>query len=268
MALIIGGLARSGTTLLWRLCNLHPEIKLTYEFREFYALGKPYRKYISSLLGRMWSRGIFSNRILGPTELKHRSLRKLYILRCLAFAAQYSRSLYTNDGSIIDAMTIEKTLNALFPEARIVGDKYPGYVFKLDELTAQEGLFCLIIYRDCRDVASSMLKKIRKDWKNQPWTENMNTAGKIAARWVNAIEQMERYSDRIKTINYETLIRRPESELRLLGKWLGVQPSSFPKEIIRDDSIGKYRTGLTDKELEDVMKIAGPTMARQNLLND
>lgn len=58
------------------------------------------------------------------------------------------------------------------------------------------------------------------------------------------------------------LIQQPERELEALGNWLGVDPSGFPKELILDDSIGKYKSGLTDEELTDVMKIAGPTMAR------
>lgn len=267
MALVIGGLPRSGTTLLWRLCNLHPEIRLTYEFRQFYGLGKPYREYMLSLLGRMWSRGIFTNRILGPSESKNRALRRINIIRSLAFSAHYSYSLHRNHRGAIDATVVEATLKTLFPRARIVGDKYPFYVYRLDELTAQEGLSCLIIYRDCRDVTGSMLKRVRTDWRNHQWTLNLNTAERIASRWVDAIEQMERYFDRIKTINYENLVRHSETELQALGKWLGVDPSGFQKEIIRDASIGKHRTGLTNKELEDVMKIAGSTMARLQLID-
>jgi hypothetical protein len=58
------------------------------------------------------------------------------------------------------------------------------------------------------------------------------------------------------------LINQPDVELKTLGSWLGVDPTGFPKEIIRDTSIGKYNIGLSDKELATVMEVAGPTMSQ------
>jgi hypothetical protein len=90
----------------------------------------------------------------------------------------------------------------------------------------------------------------------------MDTAEKIAAQWVRAVEIMERCSDRIKMIRYEDLVQQPKRELQTLSDWLGVDPSGFPNGLIRNASIGNYKSGLTNEELTNVMKIAGTTLAR------
>jgi hypothetical protein len=163
-------------------------------------------------------------------------------------------------------LTIEAVLKNIFGGARIVGDKYPGYIFQLDKLAVTEGLSCLIIYRDCRDVTSSSLKEARTTWRDQRFAKRFDTAGKAARQWVDAIESMERHIDQLHVIRYEDLVTAPIQELELLGKWLSVDPGGFPAHIIRDASVGKYKSGLSDNELAAVMEIAGPTMARLGYL--
>ena len=63
-------------------------------------------------------------------------------------------------------------------------------------------------------------------------------------------------------MHYEDLIKEKERELKVLGEWLGVNPAGFDAGVIRDTSIGKYKTGLSDEDLTTVMDIAGPTMAK------
>lgn len=262
MVLLIGGHARSGTTMLWRLCNGHPDIRLTYEFRAFYALGKPFQEYQREILEHMRYRGIYENRVLGLPDTGNRLLRGINILSGYGFAARYLFGLRRYRKAPIDSAAVEATLKGLFPHARVVGDKYPNYVFMLDKLTGIDGLSCLIIYRDCRDVTSSTLRRVRTDWRNKRWATGINSAEKVATRWVRAVELMKHYAERIKMTRYEDLIQQPELELEALGNWLGVDPSGFPKELIRDASIGNYKSGLTDEELTSVMKIAGPIMTR------
>jgi hypothetical protein len=163
MILLIGGHARSGTIMLWKLCNGHPEIRLTYEFSEFYALGKPYREYEHEMLLHMQYLGIYENRVLGQPDTGNRLVRAMNILHCYAFVARYLFKLYRYRQAPINSAAVEAALKSLFPQARVVGDKYPNYVFKLDELTEVDALSCLIIYSDGRDVTSSTLKRVRTD---------------------------------------------------------------------------------------------------------
>jgi hypothetical protein len=92
--------------------------------------------------------------------------------------------------------------------------------------------------------------------------EKINTAEKIALSWVRSIELMERHKDKVHIIRYEDLVLEPGPVLKALGDWLGVDPAGFPKGLAHPASFGKYKTGLTGEELETVMELAGPTMAR------
>jgi hypothetical protein len=161
---------------------------------------------------------------------------------------------------------IETVLQSIFPQTRVVGDKYPEYVFWLDEFAQIDSLYSLIIYRDCRDVTNSTLKKAKTTWRDKSWVKKINTAEKIAKRWVRAIEMMERHKDKLHIIRYEDLMREPKRELKALGRWLGVDPAGFPEKMVRNTSIGKYKSGLSDEELATVINIAGPTMERLGYL--
>ena len=122
-----------------------------------------------------------------------------------------------------------------------------------------------MIYRDCRDVTSSHLKLARTSWSNQWWIRDQDTAEKVATLWVAALESMERHRDRIHIICYEDLVREPRRVLAALAEWVGFDPAAFPETTlnsVREDGIGKHRSGLSEQELEAVMNIAGPTMAR------
>ena len=254
MVLLIGGHMRSGTTLLWRLCNTHPDIALTNEFNYFSGLGKAYIKHSRPLLKRLWKQTI------------RRQIRLAQLLRNYAFVTRYLFNLQRHRDGLIDGAAIEATLRSIFPKARIVGDKQPYYAFLLDEFAAINGLSWLIIFRDCRDVTSSMLERYRTKWHKNSWMRKYyNTAEKVAKHWVHSIETMERYRDKIHIIRYEDLVQEPRRELEALAKWLGVDCPGFSESIIsniRNTDIGTYKTGLTDEELDTVMKIAGPTMAR------
>jgi hypothetical protein len=138
-------------------------------------------------------------------------------------------------------------------------------VFLLDRVAGNPGLSCLIIYRDCRDVVSSMLERVRTVWRQRSWSQGVDNAEKVATRWVRSIELMERYQEQICTVCYEDLVSRPRTELERVAQWLAVDPAGFAEARIRSvatASVGKYRTGLTQEELATVMRIAGPTMAR------
>ena len=244
MALIIGGHLRSGTTLLTALCHEHPDITLVWEFGLFVPLGKPYHAYTRHLLER-WRRK------------RNWPLKKhLFMLRYLLQMHKYRHR------KVIDLPAVEGTLLSMFPDTRIVGDKYPGYAFILDRLVEADGLSRLIIYRDYRNVANSVLKKVHTDWRNRPFATEMNTAGKIAKRWVQAISIMERHADKVHLIRYEELVNHPKEVLQVLGTWLGVEPQGFKHEKIHANSVGQYKQGLSHQEVADIMAIAGPTMER------
>jgi DNA-binding ferritin-like protein (Dps family) len=203
------------------------------------------------------------NRLWGKT--KNRRIRLRGHMRNLAFVARYLFEMRRYRNALIDIEAIESILKSIFPKAHIVGDKTPDYLLSLDRLVLNNGLNCLIIFRDCRDVTSSVLVQIRTKWRKKHWKHNFDTAEKIAERWVRRIEIMERNKGKIHIVRYEDLVLEPRQELDKLAEWLGIDAAGFSDNLIsniRKTSIGKYKTGLTKEELDTVMSIASPTMAR------
>jgi hypothetical protein len=243
---VIGGHQRSGTTMLRGMCNRHPQITMTLEFANFRGLGRRYFGY-RRLLKHRWR--TIQRKV--PQEWQQD-----------AFSEAYLQELGPYRGRRIDAAVIGQVLQRLFPDAKVVGDKYPDYVFMLDDLAQDDTLKRVIIYRDCRDVTSSVLVKVRTDWKHHGFIKKLDTPEKIARRWITAIELMETHRDRVFAIRYEDFVESPRQIAQGLGEYLGVEPSGFPTQHLRTDSVGKYRQGLSRHELDAVLAVAGPVLER------
>ena len=71
---------------------------------------------------------------------------------------------------------------------------------------------------------------------------------------------MDKYKDKLHIIRYEELVTSPQKVLLNLGDLLQIDPDNFNHRIVHARSVGKYRQGLTDRELSEVIEVAGPTM--------
>lgn len=267
MVLIVTGHQRSGTTLLMRLCNTHPEISLTSEFGNFYHLDQPYAAYRRFILQRWWQK-----RNAAFLDDRQQRLKGANSLVNLGFVIQYLRQINlrkiylpqvarTPLGDRVGVETIEAALKSLYPGASLVGDKYPDYVFRLRYLTPHPNLRTLVIYRDPRDVASSSVLRTRTDWQ-QFWPEELRDPANVARRWVEFAGYMERHAGKIHLVRYEDLVTGPREVMEGIGRWLGIDPAGFDLSLIRPDRVGKHKQGLTDEETAAVLDIAGPTMQR------
>lgn len=261
MVLVIGGHPRSGTTLLRRLLDHHPEIALTGEFANFKRLGRTRNDHARDIARRWWQIRVKERSIL-PQPLRRKPFPTV---RKHAFIMRYLTGILTDGAARIDSPAIERTLQRIFPGKRIVGDKYPGYVFRLAELQ-DPALKRLVIYRDGRDVVSSALKNARTKWAHRPFSRKYDSAEKVARRWVEAIGEMETHADSIHVLRYEDLVGDPAAALTAVGEWLDVDPTLFPVGMVRTTSVGKHGKGLTDEELDTVTEIAGPTLERYGYL--
>lgn len=256
MSLLICGHQRSGTTLLSHVLGYHPEVQLTVEFGNFLGVGLSRGEYVRFLLDRWWVLKRRNN-LLIPFKL-----RRLNFLRNHVFIPRYLLAYSRYGVQPVTAASIESSLRHIFPHAKVVGDKFPDYLFHLRQLTAAGEVEPLVIYRDCRDVASSTLRQARTKWRDAEWVKWLDTPEKVAQRWVWAIQIMEQNADRIHIVRYEDLVTNPNPVLRAIGTWLGVEPSGFSPRRIATDKIGKYRSGLNPEELKTVIDVAGPTMER------
>jgi hypothetical protein len=256
MALIIGGHPRSGTTLLARLCMCHPQIGFTNELQNFSAINTSYWEHLRKIRKNWLVRGVLRR------SSKHSPWSSQ--LRSAVFLARYTINLLPDAGRPVGVTQIEVVLRRIFPHAMLVGDKHPRYVFMLDQLAAEHGLKRVIVYRDGRDVVSSMLAKIRGDWRRLPILRELNSAEKIPRSWVLAIEAMEQHRSQCYGLRYEDLVNQPAEQLSSLASWLGVRPDGFRLRMVRGSSVGKYQTGLNAEELGQVTLIAGPALTRLN----
>jgi hypothetical protein len=254
MALIVTGHQRSGTTLLARLFDAHPEVRITGEFGNFLEVGAPRTRYVRRQLKR-WG------------GIAVRGWRRNVMIQSNRFVLQYLHRVVGAGADGVTVEVIEKALHELLPGAKVVGDKYPEYIWGLDDLVANAGLSTLVIYRDCRDVTSSTLVRARTDWRRMPlFVRQLDTAEKVARRWVRAIDLMEAHRDKILMVRYEELVTNTSEQMGRISEWLGIDPAGFDVGQITGRSIGKYKRGLTQAETDTVVKIAGPTMARLGYL--
>ena len=252
MVLLIGGHPRSGTTILRQLCDRHPEMRVTSEVGCFLPTVSSYRAHSSHVLKRLL-------RVGNKYSFSSSHHNALFITRYMFMVSRFRQQS-------IDSRAIEAVLRRIYPRARIVGDKWPDYVYELDKLVGVDGLRLVIIYRDCRDVVSSTLKKARTDWRGMPFAKQVDSPEKVAARWVRAIESMQRHQKRVHVIRYENLVQNPLAELEGLAVWLNIDPWVFPFKLIRDTSVGKHKDSLSADELAKVIDIAGPTMRQLGYL--
>ena len=263
MILLIGGHQRSGTTLLQTLCHLHPEIGLTNEFGNFTYLGHSFNEYARHVWTR-WRRvqGMLAFDVADSGSTQRMKFKNLaFIVRHLYFLRQQC------GGTAVTPAALEAIYHRMFPCVKVIGDKWPHYLYRMNKFVKEDDLVRLVIYRDCRDVASSTLVKARTSWKNSDWVGNMDTAEKIATRWVRAIEIMETHADKLVILQYEALMHEPAKELQRISEAIGVNPAGFPPDMIDPGSIGKYQKGLTPEELGTILKVAGPTMERLGYLS-
>ena len=259
-AVILTGHHRSGTSILALLCNSHPDIAITNEFGNFGALGEPWAAYARFIFSRWWHR---RNVPFALAPVYARRVRGAYMLKNLIFISRYLYAIAGQRIGQVDAAVIAAALRTMTPEKRVFGDKHPDYVFQLDRFARMESLRCVFIYRDPRDLANSVVAVSRTVWRNS-FPSELREAEEVARRWVHMIDIWQQQSAKVHAIRYEDLVLTPGAVLPALGAWLGVDPDGFQHQMLRADSVGKYRTGLSEQETLDVLAIAGSTMRRLN----
>jgi hypothetical protein len=262
-------MGRSGTTILQRLCNAHPQMRVTDEFGNYAFLGDPFHRYAARTAARIHTIG-GRWRILGPPGYLSSRLPHDFGVRSRNHAANLQNCavhLLRLARHCPVTVTLDRLVRADAhdnQELLVVGDKLPSYALMWDRLVPLPDLLRLVIYRDCRDVTSSFLRKVRTDWKRRPWARYVDTAEKVAIRWVRAIEDLESRAQSLHIMRYEDLVADPRAILDRLAGWLEVGPGGFDPGMVSATSVGKHLQGLTKKELEDVLRVAGPTMDRLN----
>lgn len=207
----IGGAARSGTTMLVRVLNSHPEVTITSEFGSFEMLGTTFYRHILNARKRWWS-----NPLLSVSRKSLWSNNKTYNL---IFLIRYIVKLLPYWQAPITGRVLRKALSDIFPDQRIIGDKLPNFVVQLEELTKIENVYPVIIYRDPRDVARSWIDKVETgSWSSWPHGKRPEDVIQVfAPYWVNGIEAIQAHADELFVVCYEGSVTSPCDVTRELG---------------------------------------------------
>jgi hypothetical protein len=232
--LFIVGCARSGTTLLHRIVDAHPQIAITPEMH--------------------WITRHFKNqnRLVTPelvSELAgHKRFAQFEIPR-----EEFEGLL--GSGEAVPYPTFLNRVFGLYGKVKnkpLVGNKTPAYVRSILDLHAlwPEAKFVHII-RDGRDVCLSILNWKKADrtagryasWEEDPvsttalWWERKVRTGREAGAQLGSKLYCE--------VRYESLISRPEQECQRLCEFL---------DVIYDDAMIRFAEGKTRTDLPNARK--------------
>lgn len=249
---LVTGHPRSGTTVLTRLLDTHPEIEVTFELGAFMGLDAPYEQYRRGLRLGYRDRPV---RRVGAGNPRGRTWASR------RFVAEFRYRLWRRRGGVIALTDVADVLSRTL-RSRRVGDKLPRYVFDLDDLARRDGLDRIVILRDCRAVTASTLARVRSGWSGRAWTERIDTPSKVAANWTRAVECVERNAARLHVVRYEDLVEDPAGCARMLAAALDVDPHGFDLALVRKPDGGKLCRFLDDRDLAAVEETAGDALRR------
>jgi hypothetical protein len=251
-AFLVAGHPRSGTTVLTRLLNTHPEVEATFELGAFARLDAPYPEYRRALRLSYRDRPVRGVGARSPRARTWASRR---------FVAEFRYRLWRRRRrGVIGLETVADLLSRTLRRSW-VGDKLPSYVFELDDLAPREGLDRIVILRDCRAVTASTLARVRTGWKGRGWTERIDTPAKVAANWVRAVESMERNLSRVQVIRFEDLLEDPRRCVESLAAYLDLDPVAFDASLVRRP-VSRPDQLLDHASRAAVEEVAGEAMDR------
>jgi hypothetical protein len=243
LLLVITGFPRSGTTLLNQIVSSHPDIEVSFEFRNL-NVPLPYTNYIAQLRANWQARRLL--------EWRGRFFRNaLRTLKSAWFYYRFLSLLQSYEGQTIDAEIVLNSLKRIFPNKRYVGDKFPLYIERIPELSRISVARRIVIYRDIRHVVPSFHRK---------FAALGHETRTIAENWAKAMALTAEYQDSLHLIRYEDLLKNPQEIIQAMADYLDLAPEGFRHNIIRSNNDGDYRQKLSESELADIMDAAGEQM--------
>jgi hypothetical protein len=262
--ILIGGLERTGTSLIFALLASHPRIAMTrrtnwwtYFYGRFGDLRKDeaLRRILDEMRRYRRHRKLELDfeRLERDFRAGERTYCRLFDLMETQHAERLGRPRW-GDKSLHTERYAERVY-ACFPDARIIH-----------------------LIRDPRDRYASALKR---------WRSNRGGVGSATAAWLASVElgarNTKRYPGRYRLLRYEDLVRDPEGELRSVCEFIGepYEPAmlgmagatdfrdaggnssygKFSTGEISPRSVGRYREVLSDRQVAFVQRTAGRAMA-------
>jgi hypothetical protein len=263
---LIVGTARSGTTLVQRLCCELPDVWVPPETHFWALASEAADRFDFPLRGR--------NRIEMVAWMMDRVDPRTLPVRQSAIVDEIGK----RDERAALWVVFESLVSAMSPPVEHLGEKTPGHVAHWEQLTAAvPDLKIIGLVRDPRAVLRSHRKV--------PWGDR--DAWLLAERWVAHQRSLEDASrllgpDRCMVMRYEELVASPEEHQASIASFLGVanDPTPLDPILLRDhplfperetwkaealgevttDRTGDWDDDLTVNDVAIIDAVAGPNL--------
>ncbi len=259
--IFIGGVPRSGTTLLRVILDTHPRIFCGTELRVIQSLAHLWRNAWESAAGPL-------KEGYGIEDEDFRVIFRELILSFLLPAWEKSGKPRLAEKTPSNFLAFNE-LRRLFPDSPLVH-----------------------IIRDGRDVVTS---RVERDLDAEPDTDPVAIAALRARMWADAMGLRDRmvadprFASHYFELRYEDLVRDPRRVLEQLFAFLGEEfdadvlgfyriernvdgTEEWSADAVRrpifTDSIGRYRTDLAPEALDAVLANAGPALRALGYIED
>ena len=230
--IFIGGLHRSGTTLMRRLLDSHPHIACGPESNMF---RDNQLERIYTYLRTIWARGLDPSYEFAPHTVDQVMAGLIHAV-VMPNSQKQGKPRWAHKTP--ETILFIDTLFALFPAAQFIH-----------------------LIRDPRDAFCSVRERAAKTTPR--W--GTKTPGRTAAEWCRGIHSglaWRERPDRYREVRYEELVSQPEATLRPLFAFLG-EPwaaSVLENHPTFSTSVGRWRSELSAAEVAAIEAVAGETM--------
>jgi len=230
----IVGFQRSGTTLLRMMLNAHPEIAIPHDSAELWF---KYREHAQKKYHALHD----------PSDVQAMIDDLLEEPRIKAWQSELPREMLLAEPlpkTFPDVMRRFHEVYAKLHEKQIWGDKNTGTLVALDQLNADFPA-CTIIHlvRDGRDCALSHMSK--------EYIYGYENTLRVASEWRDQVTLCHKMGamlpqNRYLELRYEDLIAEPETQLRKISAFLGV---NYSPEMLNyyqhvDENVPEDKRGL------------------------
>ena len=261
--ILIGGLERTGTSLIFALLASHPRIAMTRRTNWW--------TYFDGRFGDLGQEDAL-RRILGEMRQyrRHRKLEPDFERLEAEFRA--GERSYCRLFDLLESQHAERVGRPRWGDKSLHTERYADRVY---ECFPEARIIHML--RDPRDRYASAVKR---------WKSKRGGVGSATAAWLASVElgrrNVERYPGRYRFLQYEHLVNDPEGELRAICEFIG-EPydpamlgmagasdfrdaggnSSFGRFSVGEispKSIGRFRQVLSPREIAFVQRTAGDEM--------
>lgn len=236
--IFVGGVARSGTTLMKSILDSHPNICCGHELKLVPLFCSVPRKWWTDMKHQLIPGGMTPEYM----DQTFAAATAVYMMRCRTDGKKRIAEKTPHN------VTEFAVLHRYFPNAQFVH-----------------------IVRDGRGVAASLLQQNWVDLTNlqggKVWyTQNAGNAGRY---WRHIIENADKQradipDSQYKVVRYEDLVKQPEATLRDLFEFLGEpwHPEVLTVNPVHAASLNIWRTKLSQQQLSEFDAVAGELMKK------